>query len=78
MAPIKSPFRMDVSVDGPRPAASEKTAPPQYDRPAKPAIRRVPKSLRSRVVGDAPPASAPAVILWDDPVDPHPDPKLKI
>jgi len=57
-------------------ATTKKIAPPQSDKPAKPVRRTLPKALRPRIVGDAPVTPAP-VILWDDPFDPGPDPKVR-
>jgi len=51
-------------------APAENIAPPQSDKPAKPVRRVVPKPFRPRAVGDAPVASSPPAILWDDPFDP--------
>lgn len=77
MASVKSSLKMNVSVTGPRPAAPEKTALPRQEKPAKAPTRRISKSLRPRLVEAAAPASAPGVILWDDPVEPAGDSKPK-
>jgi hypothetical protein len=50
--------------------AVEKTASPQNDRPPKAARRVAPKPFRPVAVGKGPLAPMPAVILWDEPVDP--------
>ena len=55
----------------------ENIAPPQSDKPSKPVRRVVPKPFRPRVVGEAPAASAPPAILWDDPFDPTAESKPK-
>jgi len=59
-----------------RASAAQKTASPPTERPAKAVPRPAPKSFSPRLVQDtAPAASAPAVILWDDPVDRPPGDK---
>jgi hypothetical protein len=53
-----------------RASAAQKTASPPTERPVKAVPRPAPKSFSPRLVKDAEAsASAPAVILWDDPVD---------
>ena len=54
---------------GLHPPPAEKPASPQNDRPPKPVRRVAPKRFRPVIVGKLPSASAPTVILWDDPVD---------
>lgn len=77
MAIRKFPSGTVESRAGPDPAADEKNAALQNDRPVKLVGRAVPKPFRPRVVRASPSAAVPPVILWDDPVGSDTDAKPK-
>jgi hypothetical protein len=58
-----------------RAPAPRKTASLPTEKPVKAVPRPGPKPFGPRLVKDAPTASAPGVILWDDPVDRPPGDK---
>jgi len=70
MSTMKPTSEVAAGRAGSRLPAAQKIAPSQGDRPAKAIRRPGSKPLGPRLVTDAPPVSAPAVILWDEPVDP--------